>query len=339
VRDRRDPVKRIEARWRAAIGRLSAHANLNGQELRESGGFLARIIAVVTGFANFETELQSAAGQGAGAFPPQQSILAMAFAYQYETVEILGSPLTYLDLGIGDSVLLGHSYLWDAEMWRPQIEVLARQYRVIVPNLWGHGGSGPLPGGTRDLRDLASHHLTVMDKLGIERFAVLGLSVGGMWGAELALMAPHRVSALALLDTFLGPEPELSRQKYFALIESLAAAKAIPEPMIDVITPLFFAPATEAKIPALPAAFRAKLRNWDSDRLSMPKLVLTGSEDIPRPVHEGQQMAAILDCPFVEIRDAGHIATLEAPELVTEQLVRFLADAIGRTALTLRSAV
>ena len=287
----------------------------------------------------------------------------MAFPYQYESVDILGSPLTYLDLGIGDAVLLGHSYLWDAEMWRPQIAALARQYRVIVPNLWGHGGSGPMPSGTRDMRDLARHHLAVMDHLGIERFAVLGLSVGGMWAAELAIMAPQRVAALALLDTFLGPEPEISRQQYFALIEAIATAKAIPEPMIDVITPLFFAPGTAAKIPALPAAFRVKLRNWDSDRLldsvlpigrmifgrrdarddlrylPMPKLVLTGSEDIPRPVHEGQQMAAILDCPFVEIRDAGHIATLEAAELVTEHLVRFLAEADRRMAPTLRSAV
>jgi pimeloyl-ACP methyl ester carboxylesterase len=286
----------------------------------------------------------------------------MAFAYKYESVEILGSTLTYLDLGIGDAVLLGHSYLWDAEMWRPQIQALARRYRVIVPNLWGHGGSGPLPAETRDLRDLARHHLAVMDQLGIERFSIVGLSVGGMWGAELAIMAPERVAALVLLDTFLGPEPEISRLQYFALIEAIASAKAIPEPLIDVVTPLFFAPATAAKIPALPAAFRVKLRNWDSDRLldsvlpigrmifgrrdarddlrylPMPKLVLTGSEDIPRPVHEGQQMAAILNCPFIEIRDAGHIATLEAAELVSEHLVRFLADALCRTA-TLSPAV
>ena len=99
-----------------------------------------------------------------------------------------------------------------------------------------------------------------------------------------------------------------------------------------------------------------KLRDWNSERLldsvlpigrilfgrrdarddlhnlSMPKLVLTGSDDIPRPVHEGQQMAAILDCPFFEITGAGHISTLEAPEPVTERLARFLAEALGEAA-------
>jgi pimeloyl-ACP methyl ester carboxylesterase len=280
----------------------------------------------------------------------------MAFAYKFESAELLGSTMTYLDLGIGEAVLLGHSFLWDAEMWRPQIETLARRYRVIVPNLWGHGGSGPMPAGTRTIGDLAVQHLALMDRLGIERFAVLGLSLGGMWGAELAVQAPERVTALALLDTYLGPEPEISRSKYFALIDAIASVKAIPEPMLDIIVPLFFAPDTETKTPALPEAFRRKLRGWDAERLidsvlpigrmvfgrrdaradlrnlSMPKLVMTGSEDVPRPVHEGQQMAEILDCPFVEIEGAGHISTLETPEPVTDRLARFLADAVGVTA-------
>jgi len=287
----------------------------------------------------------------------------MAFAYKFESAALLGSTMTFLDLGIGEAVLLGHSYLWDAEMWRPQIERLARRYRVIVPNLWGHGDSGPLPAGTRDLGDLARHHLALMDRLGIERFAVLGLSIGGMWGAELALLAPERVTALALLDTYLGPEPALSRSQYFALIDAIAAAKAIPEPMLDVIVPLFFAPGRETNTPALSEAFRLRLRGWDSARLldsvlpigrmlfgrrdarddlrtlSMPKLVLTGREDIPRPLHEGQQMAAILDCPFVEIEGAGHISTLESPEIVTDRLSRFLWDALDRDATARRSAV
>jgi pimeloyl-ACP methyl ester carboxylesterase len=43
-------------------------------------------------------------------------------------------------------------------------------------------------------------------------------------------------------------------------------------------------------------------------------------------------MAAILDCDFVEIAGAGHISTLETPELVTERLAGFLADSVGVTA-------
>lgn len=70
-------------------------------------------------------------------------------------------------------------------MWRPQIEMLAGRYRVIAPDLWRHGGSGPLPAGTT-MRDLADHHLLLRDRMKIRRFAGVGLSVGAMWAAELA---------------------------------------------------------------------------------------------------------------------------------------------------------
>ena len=53
-----------------------------------------------------------------------------------------GQPLHYVDQGSGPVVLLGSSYLWDRDMWAPQIEALTQQYRVIVPELWGHGESG-----------------------------------------------------------------------------------------------------------------------------------------------------------------------------------------------------
>ncbi|MDR5663958.1 alpha/beta fold hydrolase, partial [Burkholderia cenocepacia] len=93
-------------------------------------------------------------------------------------------------------VLLGHSYLWDATMWAPQIDALSRRYRVIVPDLWGHGASGALPDGTHTLDDLATQASALLDALEIEQCAVVGLSVGGMWGARLALREPQRVRSL-----------------------------------------------------------------------------------------------------------------------------------------------
>ena len=57
------------------------------------------------------------------------------------TARIAGSEMRVTDVGAGEAVLLGHSFLWDAEMWRPQIETIASRYRVIAPDLWGHGGS------------------------------------------------------------------------------------------------------------------------------------------------------------------------------------------------------
>lgn len=264
--------------------------------------------------------------------------------------EIDGSTLNVLDVGAGPAVLLGSSFLWDAEMWRPQIEALSSRFRLIVPELWGHGGSGPLPVGVRDLRDLARQHLELLDRLGVEKCAIVGLSVGGMWGAELALMAPERVSALVLMDTSLAAEPEATRTRYFAMLGAIEALGALPDPVREAAAPLFFSPQVKSRRPELLAAFDAKLRAWDRQRLvdsvaplgrlifgrrdalddlaslSMPTLVMTGADDVARTLAEGRDMAERIGCPFQEIPDAGHISTLEAPQFVNQALATFLAE-------------
>src|SRR5215813_14010895 len=129
-------------------------------------------------------------------------------------IEIAGSSMCVTDGGQGEVVVLCHDYLWDAEMWRPQIDALSKHYRVIVPDLWGHGGSGPLPKGTRDLHDIALHHLDVLDRLDVSRFSIVGLGVGGMSGAEIALIAPERIRGLVLIGADLGTETETARRRH-----------------------------------------------------------------------------------------------------------------------------
>jgi pimeloyl-ACP methyl ester carboxylesterase len=268
-------------------------------------------------------------------------------------IEIAGSALNLLDIGSGAPVVLGSSYLWDAEMWRPQIEALSGRYRLIVPELWGHGGSGPMPAGMTSLRDLARQHLDMLDRLGVERCAIVGLSVGGMWGAELALMAPERVSALVLMGASLAAEPEETRARYFAMLGAIEAFGGLPDPVREAAAPIFFSPTVKTRKPELPQAFDAKLRAWEPRRfvdsvaplgrlifgrrdamedlagLSMPTLVMTGADDMARPPAEGRAMAERIGCAFQEIPEAGHISSLEAPEFVNQALSSFLAKHLG----------
>jgi pimeloyl-ACP methyl ester carboxylesterase len=258
---------------------------------------------------------------------------------------------TAIDSGEGETVVLAHGYLWDAEMWRPQIEALSRHYRVIAPNLWGHGDSGRLPQDTMDLRDIARQHLRLLDWLDVDRFALVGHSAGGMWAAELACLAPERVTALALLGTFAGPEPEENRERYCAMLDAVETVGAVPDYIVDAVLPHFFPPRLSTMTSDRPAKFRAKLAGWNRDRLldtivplgrmifgrrdtltdlvrhTIPTLVMTGTDDTARPVHEGRRMAHALGCEFVELPDVGHMSTLDAPDAVNERLLAFLAKA------------
>ncbi|CZF81912.1 Haloacetate dehalogenase H-1 [Grimontia celer] len=266
------------------------------------------------------------------------------------SIQINGKNMSYLDVGEGPVVLFGHSYLWDSEMWRPQIDALSQNYRCIVPDLWAHGQSDAAPESTTSLIHYADDILVLMDKLDIEQFAIVGLSVGGMWGAELALKVPARVSALVLMDTFIGYEPEVAKAKYFGMFDTIEQMGFIPPPMIDAITPLFFANDAETANPKLVADFREKLANLkdeearnvvrvgrmvfdrrdtfdDIEKLTLPTLIMVGAEDKPRPPLESMLMHDAIDgSEYTVIPKAGHISNLEQDVFVTEALSKFLSS-------------
>lgn len=278
--------------------------------------------------------------------------MAIDFEIERKYVDIDGSRMSYLDIGSGDVIVLGHSYLWSAEMWIPQIHALSRRYRVIVPELWGHGQSAAMPTGTSDLQQVAQHHLALLDALDVKTFAIVGLSVGGMWGAELALSHPERVTALALLGTYMGSEKVETRARYFSMLDTVAALAAVPDQIVEGLLPLFFSPSSFRDRQGLVEGFRTRLRQTDRQllvntiiplgrmifarrdglddlrRLDKPTLVMTGEHDLSRPPEEGRLMAQILNCEFVELPGAGHISSLEIPDLVTRNLLSFLAAAL-----------
>jgi pimeloyl-ACP methyl ester carboxylesterase len=262
--------------------------------------------------------------------------------------EIEGQQLAYLDKGEGPVLLFGHSYLWDNQMWAPQIEVLSQSYRCIVPDLWAHGESDAAPASTRSLVDYAQHMLALMDHLEIEQFSIVGLSVGGMWGAELTAQAPQRVKSLVLMDTFIGLEPEVTHKKYFAMLDTISQVQAVPAPIVEAVTPLFFANNAEQVNPELVASFKQSLAALqgeravevarvgrmvfgrrdvieDSEMFALPTLIAVGREDKPRPVFESYLMNdCITGSELVEIPEAGHISSLEQPAFVNQMLLSFL---------------
>ncbi|KAB0499604.1 alpha/beta fold hydrolase [Pseudomonas vancouverensis] len=261
-----------------------------------------------------------------------------------------GQPLHYIDQGTGPAVLLAGSYLWDQNMWAPQISALSQQYRVIALDLWGHGQSGSLPSTTTSLDDIARQALALLDHLQVERATLVGLSVGGMWGARLALLAPQRINGLVMMGTYVGVEPEPTRQYYFSLLQQIEEGGSITPPLLDIIVPIFFRPGIDPQS-ALYQDFYAKLAALPADRLresivpmgritfgrddllsrlgeldAASTLIICGEQDTPRPPHEALEMAELIGCPYLLVPEAGHISNLENPAFVTAALLTFLAQ-------------
>ena len=135
---------------------------------------------------------------------------------QDKWIDCNGTRIRYHDTGAGGTqglpILFGHSYLWDGRMWSAQIAHFKAQHRCITPHLFGHGpGDAPLPEDCHNVSDLARIYSDFMGALGIDRYVVVGLSVGGMWAAHLAKIAPEAVRGMALMDTYLGAEEKMPK--------------------------------------------------------------------------------------------------------------------------------
>ena len=265
-------------------------------------------------------------------------------------INIGNRKINYIEQGEGMPILFGHSYLWDSNMWQPQIAELSQKYRCIVPDLWGHGDSQILKNNNYSLTDLAQDYGTFMNALNIDQYAVIGLSVGGMWGAHLALNYPDKVTALVLMGTDLGDEPQEQKLRYFGMIDIIEKTNTIPNDLIEIITPLFFSPTTFKNKPNLIQEFKKKLSEISPDniktiatlgrcifsrtsileqlkKIKIPTQIIVGNDDVPRPVHEAQRLnQTIVDSKLSIISDAGHICNLEQPEEINVILSNFLSS-------------
>jgi pimeloyl-ACP methyl ester carboxylesterase len=83
------------------------------------------------------------------------------------------------DVGGGECVVLIHGHPFDRTLWEPQLAALHDSFRVLAPDLRGLGYSPVVPGCVL-MREYAADIEDLLDRLGITRAAVLGLSMGGL---------------------------------------------------------------------------------------------------------------------------------------------------------------
>lgn len=272
-------------------------------------------------------------------------------------VEIEDGRLFYDVSGQGRPLVLIHGAWATHEWWRWQVPDLSRHYQVYTLDVRGHGQSTPLEtiysveGFSRDLG-------TFLQRLGLEQFALVGWSMGGIIAMQYCLNRPSQAQALILIAACGHRNPSFKRRilfHYFQARLSLLADFTAPR-KYDRVTERFpsqsavwlrrevekmLSPSTRREILAWVMAdlannprlnyFEVAKSIWDWEageelrKIKAPTLIMVGDKDSLTPPRFSRLLhAEIPNSKLVIVENGSHYAALERPEMVNREIIRFL---------------
>lgn len=116
-----------------------------------------------------------------------------------------GGTTQIIEAGQGQPLLLLHGGLGEAFQWAPLMPALAHRYRVLAVDRPGHGLADAFDYRRQDMLSIASRFASeLLDAVNLPSVAVLGNSMGGLWGAGLAIAHPERVTRLLIIGSPAG---------------------------------------------------------------------------------------------------------------------------------------
>ena len=256
-----------------------------------------------------------------------------------------GGMMSYRELGEGpgDPVVLLHAFPVNGRMFEPQMEALSAGRRVVAPDYPGFGRSPRTP-AQPDVRYYAEGVRRLLDRLGIERVVLGGVSMGGYVAFGCLRLFPEKVSGLILADT--RPEPDSEEIRANRKNMARRVAEEGVEVLIELQMERLLARDTlendtavvekvramilESTPNGVVAALGAMRDRPDSTSLlaeiDVPTLVIGGEEDaISSPEVMGAMAEKIPNSRHVTLARAGHLSNLEAPEDFNKALEEFLA--------------
>ena len=253
--------------------------------------------------------------------------------------EVNGQRIRFDDTGgDGPPVVLSHGFLMDREMFAPQVEALAPEFRVIA---WDERGFGETQFDAQPFTywDSAQDCLSLLDHLGIERAVLGGMSQGGFLSLRAALLAPDRVSALVLIDTQSGVEDAERLPGYRQMQRTWLDAGPVDELAETIANLIIGDPVLNeqwiAKWRELPSESMAAPGDCLLDRdditdrvreISCPAIVFHGTADRSIELEKAEDLCRRLpDCRgLVRIEGAPHASNLTHPDEVNSPLLEFL---------------
>lgn len=244
--------------------------------------------------------------------------------------------------GDGPPVVLLHPFPAHHEFWLPVFPALQSRYRLILPDLRGHGES-EIGEGPALMAKHAADIARVMDAAEVGKAAFIVCSIGGYIVFEFLRRFRSRVSALALCDT--RPQPDTAEARANRLRSADAVLEQGTEQFLKSMVPKLFGTTTVSSRPDIvegalrmmrkmsPQDISLVLRGMaerpdstpDLKHINLPTLIVIGEEDVLATGGDGELMRQNIPGSRLKmIPKAGHYAPWERPEAVAPLLRQFL---------------
>jgi pimeloyl-ACP methyl ester carboxylesterase len=266
--------------------------------------------------------------------------------------------MNIVDLGSGPAVLFIHGLSGCWQNWLEQLPLFARDHRVIAVDLPGFGQS-EMPAEEISISGYADAIDELMTELGLEEARIVGNSMGGFIGAELAIQHPQRVERLVLVaaaglsiesirtDRKTGLRHRAENIVFFSLghIASRSHQVALRPRLRHAL--LMLVAAHPQKLPgplaaqqvlgsgkpgfsdALEAMCRYPLRDR-LEKIACPTLIVWGDKDLLVPVKDAAIFEQLIaDSRKIIYEDTGHVSMMERPERFNSDVKAFLDEAPG----------
>ncbi len=242
--------------------------------------------------------------------------------------------------GAGFPLVLVHGYLGGSAMWSNQIAAFANRYDVIAPDLAGFGESSQLV-SPETINEHAQNILDLLSDLGIERFHLLGHSMGGMVVQQMVALAGERISRLILYGTGpLGKLPERfetmedsRRRLSIEGVEATALRIAATWFLDGSDAEGFPVCAQEGRKASLQTALNGliAMEHWDGrnalSAIKSPTLVLWGDKDRSYSWPQPEALwKTIPKCSLAVVPGCAHNVHMEKPDLFNRLVGDFLAE-------------
>jgi len=240
----------------------------------------------------------------------------------------------------GPALIFVHGVGSTAAIWDRQLEAFGDRFRCAAIELRGNGAFADPDPSLISRSGYATDVLTVADRLGMDRFTLVGCSLGGVVAFELWRRAPQRFDAMVILGSFARyPNSRQYVESIVAAVEQAGTMLAFAE---QRATKLGLSPERlgetidQMAAKSVPCYLAATQATWTGDYRAMlasidvPALVACGEHDAVAPHALSQEIAAgIADAQLEVVPSAGHVANADNASAFNDLLRSFLDDGNG----------